>query len=93
MWSRCGSAAGSQIGPDGAVREAAGWIALLAYSRRAAMLSRSSFARVTSDQHQSGAGSTTGQVRRLVGQMGEISDVADGILAGPVRFIGAIRRR
>lgn len=31
------------------------------------MLSRSSSARVTSDQHQSGHGSTTGRVRRLAG--------------------------
>jgi hypothetical protein len=35
------------------------------------MLSRSSCARVTSDQHQSGHGSTTGRVRRRAGNVSE----------------------
>ncbi len=43
----CGSAAGSQTGPDGALREAAGWITPLACTRKAAMLSRSSLAVVS----------------------------------------------
>ena len=67
--SRCGSAEGSQIGPAGAVGGAAGCMRPTAYSRSAAMLSRSSSARVTSDQHQSGHGSTTGRVRRRAGSV------------------------
>ena len=49
------------------------------------MLSRSSFARVTSDQHQSGHGSTTGRVRRLAGSLSKCR-------FGDMRT-GALRRR
>ena len=73
---RCGSLDGSQTGPAGT----AGRASVLACSRSAAIAARSSSARVTSDQHQSGHGSTTGRVRSRAGSVSvyRLGDISSG---------------
>ena len=54
--SRCGSCAGTHVARSRSVGSWAVWVSVSAFSRSASTVGRSSSARVTSDQHQSGVG-------------------------------------